>query len=77
MKAYAIDEFGGPGSAHDLPVPEPEDGQVRVRVAVAGLNPFDNAVIQGYRDLGVLTKGEPGGPDAQGSLCNIWHTHAQ
>jgi NADPH:quinone reductase len=48
MKAYAIDELGGPGSVHDLPVPEPEEGQVRVRVAVAGLNPFDNAVIQGY-----------------------------
>jgi NADPH2:quinone reductase len=48
MKAYSIDEFGGPGSVHDLPVLEPDEGQVRVRVAVAGLNPFDNAVIQGY-----------------------------
>jgi len=48
VKAYAIDELGGPGSVHDLPVPEPDEGQVRVRVAVAGLNPFDNAVIQGY-----------------------------
>ena len=48
MKAYAIDEFGVPGSIHDLPVPEPDEGQVRVRVAVAGVNPFDNAVIQGY-----------------------------
>ena len=37
-----------PGSIHDLPVPEPDEGQVRVRVAVAGVNPFDNAVIQGY-----------------------------
>jgi NADPH2:quinone reductase len=48
MKAFAIDEFGGPGSVHDLPVPEPDEGQVRVRVATAGVNPFDNAVIQGY-----------------------------
>jgi NADPH:quinone reductase len=48
MKAFAIDEFGGPGSLRDLPVPEPNAGQVRIRVAVAGLNPFDNAVIQGY-----------------------------
>jgi NADPH2:quinone reductase len=48
MKAFAIDEFGGPGSLHDLPTPEPEGEQVRVRVAAAGLNPFDNAVIQGY-----------------------------
>ena len=48
MKAFAIDEFGLPGSLHELPVPEPAEGQVRVRVAAAGLNPFDNAVVQGY-----------------------------
>jgi NADPH:quinone reductase-like Zn-dependent oxidoreductase len=48
MKAFAIEEFAGPGSEHDLPVPEPSEGQLRVRVAVAGLNPFDNAVVQGY-----------------------------
>src|SRR2546421_12525826 len=48
MKAFAIDEFGRPGSVRDLPEPEPVYGEVRVRVAAAGLNPFDNAVIQGY-----------------------------
>ena len=48
MKAFAIDEFGQPGSLHDVPGPEPAEGQVRVRVAAAGLNPFDNAVVQGY-----------------------------
>jgi NADPH2:quinone reductase len=48
VKAFAIDELGRPGSLHDLPVPDPAEGQVRVRVAAAGLNPFDNAVIQGY-----------------------------
>jgi NADPH:quinone reductase len=48
MKAFAFDEFGGADSLHDLPVPEPDGGQVRVRVAAAGINPFDNAVIQGY-----------------------------
>jgi NADPH:quinone reductase-like Zn-dependent oxidoreductase len=48
MKAFAIDELGQPGSIHDLPEPEPEEGQVRVRVGVAGINPFDNGVIQGY-----------------------------
>ena len=48
MKAFALDELGQPGSLHDLPVPEPGEGQVRIRVAVAGLNPFDNAVVQGY-----------------------------
>jgi len=48
MKAFAIEELGQPGSVHDLPVPEPADGQVRIRVAAAGLNPFDIAVVQGH-----------------------------
>jgi NADPH:quinone reductase len=48
MKAFAIEQFGEPGSVRDLPVPEPAQGEVRVRVAAAGLNPFDNAVVQGY-----------------------------
>jgi NADPH:quinone reductase len=48
VKAFAIDELGQPGSVHDIPVPEPAEGEVRIRVAAAGLNPFDNAVLQGY-----------------------------
>jgi NADPH2:quinone reductase len=48
VKAFDIEELGHPGSVHDLPVPEPAEGQVRIRVAAAGLNPFDNAVVQGY-----------------------------
>src|SRR5438128_3933910 len=48
MKAFALDEVGRPGSIKDLPVPEPVEGQVRIRVNAAGLNPFDNAVVQGF-----------------------------
>ena len=48
MRAFALDAFGQPGSIHDVPEPEPAEGQVRVRVAAASLNPFDNFVIQGY-----------------------------
>src|SRR4029077_11896991 len=48
MRAYAIDEFGKPGSIREVPDPEPAAGQVRVRVAASALNPFDNAVANGY-----------------------------
>ncbi len=48
MRAFALEELGRPGSVMDVPDPEPAEGQVRIRVAAAGLNPFDNAVAQGY-----------------------------
>jgi NADPH:quinone reductase-like Zn-dependent oxidoreductase len=48
MRAFALDAFGEPGSIHDVPDTEPAEGQVRVRVAAASLNPFDNAVLGGY-----------------------------
>ena len=48
MRAFALQELGRPGSLIDVSEPEPAEGQVRIRVAAAGLNPFDNAVMQGY-----------------------------
>ena len=48
MRAFALDEFGQPGSIRDLPDPKPAEGEVLVRVAAASLNPFDNFVLQGY-----------------------------
>jgi NADPH:quinone reductase len=47
MRAFGFDAFGEQGSVRDLPVPDPAEGQLRLRVAVAGLNPFDVAVVQG------------------------------
>jgi NADPH2:quinone reductase len=79
VKAFAIDELRRPGSLHDLPVPEPAEGQVRVRVAAAGLNPFDNAVIQGdlkdrmeHRFPLVPGMDGSGTVDAFGAGVNAW-----
>lgn len=47
MRAYAIDEFGAPGSIHDLPEPAPGEGQVRVRVEAASVNPADLGFLGG------------------------------
>src|SRR5437588_294985 len=48
MRAFALAAFGQPGSIHVLPDPEPAEKEVRVRVTAASINPFDNAVLQGY-----------------------------
>jgi NADPH:quinone reductase-like Zn-dependent oxidoreductase len=48
MKAVAIDDYGTPPSLHDLPVPEPGEGEVLVRVRASSVNGFDVAVAGGY-----------------------------
>ena len=48
MRAFALDGFGQPGSIHELPDPAPAEKEVRVRLAAASINPFDNAVLKGY-----------------------------
>jgi NADPH:quinone reductase-like Zn-dependent oxidoreductase len=48
VRAFAIDELGQAGSVRDIAVPEPAEGEIRIRVVAAGLNPFDSAVVQGY-----------------------------
>ena len=47
MRAFAIDDFGQPGSVREMPIPEPGPGEVRVRVVASGLNPMDNFVLSG------------------------------
>lgn len=48
MKAFAVDEFGKPGSVQDMPIPEPAEGEVRVKVEAAAINPMDVAVTKGF-----------------------------
>ena len=48
MRAYAIDEFGKPGSVREVETPTPGEGEVLIRVRVAGVNAFDVTVVNGF-----------------------------
>jgi len=49
MYAIGLDHYGGPEVLHEveLPNPEPEAGEVRVKVRAAGINPVDVMVREG------------------------------
>ena len=47
MRAFAIDEFGAPGSVHELPVPEPGEGEILVAIKAAGVNRMDPSYVGG------------------------------
>ncbi|WP_199433493.1 NADP-dependent oxidoreductase [Qaidamihabitans albus] len=49
MRAVGFNEFGGPEVLRivELPVPEPGNGEVRIRVAAATVNPTDTALRSG------------------------------
>lgn len=47
MKAVAVDQFGGVPTLRDLPVPVPQEGELLVRVAAAGMNPLDWKLLDG------------------------------
>jgi NADPH:quinone reductase len=48
MRAFAIDEFGKPGSVREVETPKPQEGEVLLRVRAAGVNAFDVAVVNGF-----------------------------
>jgi NADPH:quinone reductase-like Zn-dependent oxidoreductase len=47
MRAFAIDEFGTPGSLHDLPALRAGANEIVVAVTVAGVNPIDWKIRDG------------------------------
>jgi NADPH:quinone reductase-like Zn-dependent oxidoreductase len=47
MRAFAVDEFGAPGSTHQLPIPEPGPGEILVSVHAAGVNVMDPLYVVG------------------------------
>ena len=50
MRAWVIDGLGGPDVYRiaEMPVPEPGEGEVQVKVDGAGLNPVDYKIRQGH-----------------------------
>ena len=48
MRATVLPDFGQPVSLTDLPVAEPGEGEVRVRIHASSVNGFDLAVAAGY-----------------------------
>ena len=48
MRAFAVDSFGATGSVRKLPVPEPAEGEVLVRVHAAGVNVMDPIFTGGW-----------------------------
>src|SRR6266511_3862332 len=47
MRAFAVDEFGMPGSIHELPLAEPGSGEILVAVHAAGVNVMDPLYVAG------------------------------
>src|SRR5205809_3805612 len=48
MRAFAVDSFGATGSVRELPVPEPMEREVLVRVDAAGVNVMDPIFTGGW-----------------------------
>ena len=47
MKALAITDFGAEPTLHDLPAPDPAEGEVLVRVRASSVNGLDQAIASG------------------------------
>jgi len=50
MRAMVFDEFGGNENLHmaDVPTPDPQKGEVQIKVAYAGCNPVDWKICAGW-----------------------------
>ena len=53
MKAVRIHEFGGPEvlKYEDIPMPQPDLGEIRIKVIAAGVNPVDWKIRKGFIKL--------------------------
>ncbi|MFN3708491.1 NAD(P)-dependent alcohol dehydrogenase [Microcella sp.] len=66
MKAVIARRYGGPETLEivDAPLPEPGEGQVRVRIAASSVNPLDWHELRGTPYLIRLARGVPQPKDA-------------
>jgi NADPH:quinone reductase len=50
MRAIVFDSYGDPDvmRLRDVPVPEPQEGEVLIRVGYAGINPADSKTRAGH-----------------------------
>lgn len=77
MRAVVVREFGGPEALllAELPVPTPRPGQLRIKVAAAGVNPVDLVTRSGaLAELGLMPSptGAVGiGWDAAGTVAEL------
>ena len=54
MKAMVIEEFGGPDVfvEREVDTPEPDEGQVRIRVVASSVNPLETKIRSGLVKTG-------------------------
>ena len=73
MKAVVARRYGGPENLQivDAPLPEPGEGQVRVRIAASSVNPLDWHELRGTPYLVRLARGvpQPKGPSLGSDLA--------
>lgn len=70
MKAVRLLEWGHPVQLEDLPLPEPGDDDILVRVHAASLNPVDLSVVSG-RLQGMLAVPRTLGTDFAGEVVRV------
>ncbi|CAF0822396.1 unnamed protein product [Brachionus calyciflorus] len=73
MKGILVHEFGGPEACKyetSIPIPEPNDDQIQIRVHAAGVNPVDTYIRSGTHSRRPALPYTPGG-DSAGVITKV------